>query len=207
MTNAASFWDKIAPKYATDPIKDMEAYEYTLGRTLSYLMSTDRVLEVGCGTGNTAMQIAPHVGQITGTDISPAMIEIARARPTTGDVRFEAMSAEDAAKLPGPFEAVLAFNLFHLVAKFEDILTDIHRQLPKGGYLISKTPCLADPVIGFKRHLIRAMIPPMKMLGKAPDVRFFSQKYFEDSLTFAGFDIVEAGNFPAMSRYIVARKQ
>jgi hypothetical protein len=29
MTDAATFWDKIAPKYAQDAIKDMAAYEYT----------------------------------------------------------------------------------------------------------------------------------------------------------------------------------
>lgn len=207
MIDAATFWDKIAPKYATDPIKDMKAYEYTLGRTLAHLMQTDRVLELGCGTGNTACQIAPHVGTITGTDVSPAMIEIARARPVSGDARFEACSAAEALQLKGPFEAILAFNLFHLVPSFEDLLSDVHRHLPKGGHLISKTPCLADPAVGFKRHLIRAMIPPMQWIGKAPDVRFFTQNHLEHSISAAGFDIIEAGNFPAMSRYIVARKR
>lgn len=204
--NATRFWDKIAPKYAQDPIKDMQAYEYTLGRTLSYLSQDDRVLELGSGTGNTAIQIAPHVREIVGTDISPAMMEIAAARPNPkGNATFRALTAEQAAKLNEPFDAVLAFNLFHLVDRFEDIIADIHRMLPTGGVFVSKTPCLADPVIGFKRHLFRAMIPPMQWIGKAPAVRFFTQKDFEDALTFAGFDIVESGNFPAMSRYVVAK--
>ena len=51
MTDAATFWDKIAPKYAKDPINDVASYEYTLGRTLSYLTEDDSVLELGCGTG------------------------------------------------------------------------------------------------------------------------------------------------------------
>ncbi|MCG8445153.1 MAG: class I SAM-dependent methyltransferase [Hyphomicrobiales bacterium] len=57
------------------PVRDVEAYEYTLERTRSYLAKTGRVLELGCGTGSTALLLAG----ITGNDISPNMIGIARA--------------------------------------------------------------------------------------------------------------------------------
>ncbi|SLN54546.1 class I SAM-dependent methyltransferase [Pseudooctadecabacter jejudonensis] len=205
--NDAAFWDKIAPKYAQDPIKDMAAYEYTLGRTKSYLTTDDHVLEIGCGTGSTALTIAPHVRNITGTDVSPGMIAIANEKAAqTPNASFHAARAETVARGHGPVDAILGFNLFHLVPKAEDIFADIHRALPKGGYFISKTPCLADPSIGVKRHLFRAMIPPMQWIGKAPTVRFFTQVELEQAIQFAGFEVVEAGNFPAISRYIVARK-
>ena len=206
----ATFWNKIAPRYAKDPIADMKAYEYTLGRTLSYLSPDDHVLEIGAGTGSTALLIAPHVASIIATDIAPAMVQIARDKAQADSVTnmdCRALSAEDAAKLPDPVDAVLAFNLFHLVPRFEDIVADIHSRLPAGGYFISKTPCLADPVIGWKRFAFRAVIPVMQWVGKAPHVRFFTQDHLERTLTTTGFDIVEAGNFPAMSRYIVARKR
>lgn len=205
----AAFWDKIAPKYAQDPIKDMAAYEYTLERTKSYLSADSRALELGCGTGSTALLLAPHVRQITGTDLSPGMVDIARTKANEQGIKnadFRGISAEDAVKLPDSFDVVMGFNLFHLTVKPEDLFADIHRMLPKGGYFISKTPCLADPSFGFKRHAIKAMIPLMQSFGKAPFVRFFTQADLENALTFAGFDIVEAGNFPATSRYIVARR-
>jgi hypothetical protein len=44
MTDTAKFWNKVAPKYAKDPISDMAAYEYTLGRTKSYLHEDAGVL-------------------------------------------------------------------------------------------------------------------------------------------------------------------
>lgn len=56
----------------------MAAYEDTLGRTKSYVTADDRGLEMGCGTGSTALLFAPHVREIMGTDLSPAMIKIAR---------------------------------------------------------------------------------------------------------------------------------
>ena len=53
-----------APKYAKSPIKDVPAYEYTLGRTRSYLKPTDAVLELGCGTGGTALKLADAVAHL-----------------------------------------------------------------------------------------------------------------------------------------------
>ena len=50
---AVQFWDKIAPKYAADPIKDMESYELTLNKTRGYLRPSDQVLEIGAGTGSS----------------------------------------------------------------------------------------------------------------------------------------------------------
>lgn len=209
MTDAKKFWDKIAPKYAKDPIGDMKAYEYTLERTKSYLGIEDRVLEMGCGTGSTALLIAPQVREIVGTDISSAMVGIARDKAAAGGIKnaeFRTLTAEDTAKMSERFDAVLGFNLFHLVRDAETIFADIHRMLPVGGHFISKTPCLGDKSVGFKRFLIKAMIPPMQWIGKAPLVRFLTNSELEGALRFAGFEIVESGNFPAISRYVVARK-
>jgi len=65
---------------------------------------------------------------------------------------------------------------------------------------------LNDKSVGLKRFAFKAMIPLMRMLGKAPYVGFFTQKEYDDALRFAGFEIVEAGNFPAISRYVVAKR-
>lgn len=209
MTDAATFWNKVAPKYAKDPISDIAAYEYTLGRTRSYLKADDRVLELGCGTGSTALQLADCVREFVGTDLSQGMIDIAREKAADQGIDntdFRLASAADAAKLPDSFDVVLGHNLFHLVADMETIFADLHRMLPVGGYFIQKTPCLGDKAFGFKRFPIRAVIPIMQLFGKAPYVRFMSQPELESAVTFAGFEIVEAGNFPATSRYIVAKR-
>lgn len=209
MTDIAGFWDKIAPKYAQDAIKDMAAYEYTLERTKSYLKPKDHVLEIGCGTGSTALLLSPHVRDYVGTDISSGMVDIARAKAKADAVQnlhFEVAAAQDATKVDGVFDVVLGFNIFHLTESTEHCIADIHRILPVGGHFISKTPCLWDRAFGLKRYPIRAILPLMQLIGKAPPVQFMTQIELEGMITSAGFAIVESGNFPTESRYIVARR-
>lgn len=207
----AKFWDGVAPKYAADPIKDQEAYEYTLGRTKSYLGADDKVLEIGCGTGSTALLIAPGVASIEGTDISPGMLNVAAERKAKAGVQnatFTTQSATEAARRSGSFDAVLAFNILHLVEDPKAVVAAIHDGLPVGGIFVSKTPCIGDRSVGLKRFLFRAMIPLMKLIGKAPSkVHFMTHAGVDNLISDAGFDIVESGNFPAISRYVVARKR
>lgn len=208
-TSANTFWTRIAPKYATDPIKDQAAYDYTLGRTLSYLSPQSRVLELGCGTASTALKIAPHVKHLIATDVAEGMIQIGRDKVRDAhlkNVELRVAEAAQAITQAGPVDAILAFNLFHLLPNHPQVIAAAAEALPVGGYLISKTACLSDPGLGLKRFAFRAIVPVMQVFGKAPPVEFFTEPALEGVLQDAGFDIVEAGNFPAMARYIVARK-
>jgi len=210
MTDTARFWDRSAKKYASAPIKDIPAYEYTLDRTRSYLMPTDRVLELGCGTGSTGLLLAGAVAQYHGTDISPEMIRIARdkaAAEAVDNITFTAATAEEGMVAAGPVDVVLAQNLLHLLRDVEDLFDRIHAALPPGGYFISKTVCLAEPAIGVRRFAFRAMIPLMRLVRLAPFVRSFRFDGLENSIEAAGFEVIETSTGPAMSRYIVARKR
>ena len=201
-TQDAAFWDKIAPRYMADPIKDMAGYEDTLRRTQAYLKPTDTVLEVGCGTGMTALKHAPFVAHITATDVSAGMIAQARTRrPGAPNVTFAQAPADHPPE--GPFDVVLALNLLHLVPDLTATLHALHARLPRGGLLISKTACLR-----YRNPLIRWMIPLMQVLGKAPHVNIFSEAALEQAIRDAGFDIVEStgrAKTPPL-RFIVARR-
>ena len=85
-TDTGNFWDKIAPKYAKKPVADPAAYEAKLDRVRALLRAEDRVLEIGCGTGSTALTLAPNVAEITATDISGGMIAIAEDKHAAAGV-------------------------------------------------------------------------------------------------------------------------
>ncbi|MEX0302544.1 MAG: class I SAM-dependent methyltransferase [Leisingera sp.] len=210
MSADARFWNKVAPKYAKSKIRDEEAYRYTLERTRSYLGADDRVLELGCGTGSTAIELARSVAEITATDLSEAMLEVGRERAWNAgaaNVEFHCCSAGQAPE--GPYDAVLAHNLLHLLPDLEKVLEGAALRVKPGGLFISKTPCLGDKRGSWKYWLFQAAIPLMRLAGQAPShVEFLSVRSLEAAVERAGFKIIEAGNFPAEtpSRYLVARR-
>lgn len=213
MTEDARFWDRIAPKYAKSPIADPAAYEYTLDRTRSYLKATDNVLELGCGTGSTAVLLAPDVAQIMAVDISPGMLAIARSKAREAGVANLTFEVGAAVPETGQYDVVMGYSLFHLVPDMETRFAQIRDLLPTGGYFISKTACLGQTGAGvggaLKSLMIRIAIPLMQLIGKAPYVRSFSVQELENAITGAGFEIVEHGDHPKgppPARYIVALK-
>ncbi len=183
------FWDRIARKYAGDKIKDMAGYGRTLERTRHFLHSTDTVLELGCGTGSTALTLAPHMSRIVATDASSEMIAIARERAAAQNCPNAdfAIATPDSVSWPdASFDAVLAFNLLHLLAARAVAFAQVHRLLKPGGVFITKTPCLTE-----MNALIRLAVPVMQRIGKAPYVAFFSAGDLEREIGASGFTIVE----------------
>lgn len=204
----AAFWNKIAQKYAAGRIADMAGYERSVDRTRGLLTSADVVLEIGCGTGTTALAIAPGIRRIVATDLSEAMIAIARekAQAVPGiDAHFAVGTAETSPEVDGGYDAVLAFNLLHLVHDRAATLRAIRDRLKAGGLLITKTPALAELNL-----LIRLAIPLMRAIGKAPFVSTFSAGDLEVELALAGFDILAAERHGSKRwdprTFIIARK-
>ncbi len=206
MTSPTAFWDKAAPKYAESTISDIDGYQETLARTISHLSPTDRVLELGCGTASTALQVAPHVTHLTASDISPAMIEIGREKlwnSGQSNVTLMAGSVTDSVLQDGaPYDAILALNLLHLLPEQSQALARMHELLAPGGLLISKTGCLGG------KWYLRALIGVMRLIGKAPYVAYQTQAALRSAIVDAGFEVVEEVNQSGMvpRLYLVARK-
>ncbi|WP_291735712.1 class I SAM-dependent methyltransferase [Leisingera sp. F5] len=211
MTADARFWNKIAPKYAKSEIRDEDAYRYALERTRSYLKPEDSVLELGCGTGSTAIELARSVSKITATDLSEAMLDVGRERAWdagAGNVEFQCSSAGQAPE--GPFDAILAHNLLHLLPDLALVLDGVVVRLAPGGLFISKTPCLGEMRGSWKYRMFQVAIPLMRLTGYAPSyVDFIDIRTLEAAVQRAGFDIIETGNYPADTpgRYVVARRR
>jgi ubiquinone/menaquinone biosynthesis C-methylase UbiE len=201
----AEFWSKFAPRYARAKIGDVAGYERSLAAIMPFLPGA-RVLELGCGTGMTAMALALHAQSYHATDIAPGMIAIAQGRlaeQPVPNLSFQVAQAEDAA--PGRFDVILAQNYLHLVRDLPGTLAHIHAILPEGGMFISKTPCL-----GQAPFYIRWLVPILQAVGKAPYLTMVTAPDLEHALRAVGFacDPTEwhASKGRDMRAFIVARK-
>lgn len=201
----ARFWDRIAQRYSRQPIKDMAAYERKLDHVLQRLKRKDSVLEIGCGTGSTALIVARGVGRITATDYSGAMIDIANGKLDADDPGNLRFLQADADEVHGrnQFDAVMVFNLLHLIEEPASVLASVHAQLKPGGLMLTKTPCLGE--LGLP---IRLIVRIMNLLGLAPDVTYFSIHEHMEAIESAGFEIETQVCFDAAQRspFVVARK-
>lgn len=209
MQDAALFWDKVADKYAKSPIADEAAYQYTLERTRSYLSADDNILEVGCGSGSTALLLADNVNQVTASDLSSNMVSIGAKKATTqgiSNVTFVNATLSDNTLENEPYDAVLALNLLHLLKDVPTAIRRINGLLKPGGVFISKTVCLANSGAPLKYQIMKLALPVMQWANKAPYVNIMEPGELENMIASNGFKIIETGTFPPPSRYIVARK-
>jgi SAM-dependent methyltransferase len=205
-TPQAAFWNRVARRYAAAPMRKPEAWETTLDRVRAHLSPAARVAELGCGTGSTALRLAPHVASYQATDDASEMIAIARERQVADPVSglfFRTGRPGDGSLPGGPFDAVLAFNLLHLLPDLPAALTEVRDMLRPGGLLITKTPCL-----GGRWIVLWPLVAAFRMAGKAPPLRFVRPSRLEADIAAAGFEIVERGDYPANppSRFVVAKK-
>ena len=210
MNKGVKFWDGIAAKYARMPIRDEAGYQATLDRVRACLKPEDHVLELGCGTGSTAVLLAPEVGHITAVDYAPAMVEIGKGRAEEagcGNITFLQADPADARLEEGGYDVVMGMNFFHLLPDMRSGFRRSAALLKPGGILIAKTPSFASAPF-LKRTLIRGVIRAMQLLGKAPPVRFVRVEDVEQAIRDAGFEIVEAevsgGGVPRS--LVIARK-
>lgn len=206
----ARFWDRISRKYAKDAIADQGGYERTLDRTRALLKPDDRVLELGCGTGSTALRLAGDVRSYLATDLSAGMIAIAREKQSANPIpalAFLIATAEASMLEAERFNAVLGFNYLHMVRDVPATLRRIRALLVPGGLFISKTPCLGD----MNPLLSLVLLPGMRAIGRAPYVSVFRQAELCELVSSAGFDILATENHATRGNdrrpCMVARKQ
>ncbi|MGR8918390.1 MAG: class I SAM-dependent methyltransferase [Gammaproteobacteria bacterium] len=201
----ARFWDRIADRYAAKPVPDQQVYETKLAKTDAYLEPTDHVLEIGCGTGTTAIHHAPRVAAIRATDLSPAMIDIARSKARAAQVsniEFEVVDVDRVRAAPASVDVVLAHSILHLLADVPGALGRLNAMLKPGGLLIASTMMIGDFM-----PLLRYVAPLGRALGVIPYVNVFKEAQFASWLNAAGFREVERWQ-PAPKRgvYTVAEK-
>lgn len=210
MISQAQFWNRIARKYAADTIADLPGYEASLARVRSLLRPGHTVLEVGCGTGSTALRLAGSVRSYLGTDLAAEMVTIAHERlaqqPTPGLHFGVADAAAPQGTAAARFDVLLAFNLLHLLPDLGDSLAHLLQPLQPGGLFISKTACLGEmnPLVPW------LAVPVARLLGKAPPVRVFKQAALVAALERQGLQIESIERHGTRGRdirvFIVARK-
>lgn len=95
----------------------------------------ERILDLGCGTGDLAKQMTDLRAQVVGVDKSQAMIE--KAQQKYPDIPFQVL---DARSLPfhNEFDAVFSNAALHWILEPAQVLTSIYGALVPGGRFVAE---------------------------------------------------------------------
>jgi SAM-dependent methyltransferase len=115
-TQASEYWDEQYRAGATPWDSDRPSSE--LERiVVEYKLSPCRAVELGCGTGASAVWLAAHGFQVTAMDLSPTAIRRARARASRAGtcVHFLAGDLTAPGVLRGPFDFFFDRGCYHAI--------------------------------------------------------------------------------------------
>jgi ubiquinone/menaquinone biosynthesis C-methylase UbiE len=138
----AAHWDRRAPHFDDDfghsvrTPGERAAWDRVLDAILAGRGRPD-VLDVGCGTGFLAFELAARGHRATGVDFAPAMVAEARRKAVERglDVRFEEGDAEQLAFPDGSFDLVISRHVLWTLPHPEAAVDEWIRVLRPGGRL------------------------------------------------------------------------
>ena len=135
--NVAQFTRMAAP-FAEAPIHS-EATSLRLLTAAVAAGPADRVLDVCCGTGIVACELAATAGHVTGVDLTPAMLDHARLLQKRRGVANVAWTTGEASALPfpdGTFDAAVSRYAFHHLTHPPTVLAEMARVCRPGGRVV-----------------------------------------------------------------------
>jgi trans-aconitate 2-methyltransferase len=172
-------------EWNADLYRDAHAFIWNYGQSLLSVLEPragERILDVGCGTGELTAEIAAAGATVVGIDSSPSMIDAALAKFPQLDFRVD-----DAASLSvdGPFDAVFSNAALHWVLRAEDAAASMARVIRQGGRLVAE--------FGGHGNVATLQHTYAKALAESAGVEFRSAWYFPALGAYAS--LLEANGF------------
>jgi len=146
------------------------------------IKKTDKILEIGCGTGLFTGKIVDLTGatDITAIDISPELLEMAKAK-----YKVPNFVLGDAMKLSYPdnsFDVIFGSSVLHHL-DMEKTCVELFRVLKKDGRIIFAEPNMINPQIAIQKN-----VPFIKeWLGDSPDETAINRWKFKKMLFRVGY--------------------
>jgi ubiquinone/menaquinone biosynthesis C-methylase UbiE len=202
------FWSRVARNYdrgvdgtigpRTRPmLRERIAKENSLGR----------LVEFGCGTGFHTGALAAKATQVLATDLSPGMLDVARAHVHNANVTFDIQDIQQTSLPDASFDTAFVGMVIHFT-EASRTLAELHRILKPGGRLILLNP---DPKALSRFNNLRATVRMIyhgitRWRAKPPKdfAHMLGERELIDLIQNAGFTQVGSETFkdPTRTSYI-----
>ncbi|HZJ24058.1 MAG TPA: methyltransferase domain-containing protein [Anaerolineales bacterium] len=142
LQESRQYWDDLASSFDDEPdhgLRDslvLEAWTELLKTWIPAANAT--ILDIGCGTGSLSVILARLGHTVTGIDLSPSMISLARTKAAAYglEIEFHIMDASHAQFAEHQFDVILCRHLLWALSEPEQVLQRWIKLLKPGGRLI-----------------------------------------------------------------------
>ncbi|MCJ7739326.1 MAG: class I SAM-dependent methyltransferase [Anaerolineae bacterium] len=201
------FWEKLADVYDKDALTAGVAYPAIIDKVEKALNPSDRLLDVGSGTGTMGAHVAPLVRHLTCSDVSAEMLGKAQDRLVDFDnIDYRIEDAKSLGFDDCTFDAVLCCNMLHQMPDPELALGEMLRVLRPGGRLLAITVTSGGISLGGNGH---TDIQFLLRFGRPPAMRSFRLSTFYNMVASSGFRVSETlweNRDPLPAAFILAVK-
>lgn len=192
MNISEKFWDRLANGFDKQSESYRPSHIKTVENAKKHLKANDLVLDYGCATGLTAIEIADRVKEVHGIDFSPKMIEAAKRKAvelSIPNINFMQATIFDRRLKKESFDVILALGILHLLKNPVRVIQRINELLKPGGVFISATACMGNnrtvPIV------INTVLFIPGRIGIFPYFNFPKIPHLERSITLGKFQILE----------------
>ncbi len=118
--------------------QEKHAFVWYYGENLSKMLNPqpkERILDLGCGTGQLTAKIAEAGAEVIGIDSAPEMIE--QAQQNYPNLKFQVADAKNF-QLSQPVDAVFSNAVLHWIPQADEVISSIHESLKMGERFIAE---------------------------------------------------------------------
>jgi tRNA (cmo5U34)-methyltransferase len=162
-------FDRLASEYDELKLRVIPGYREVQDLVLRYASEKprQRVLELGCGTGEWAsafFRSHPEADYVA-VEFSPNMRRLASTRLSAHGTRLQLLDQDLNASLPeGPFDLIVSFFAIHHVNNKQHLVQDVFASLASGGlFLYADITIASDP--GLERSFLDGWVAFMHRAG------------------------------------------
>lgn len=142
IVDSRKYWNNLASSFDDEPdhgLRDPLVLENWTNLIKNWLPYSDAtILDIGCGTGSLSVVIAGLGHKVTGIDLSPSMISLAKTKASTLGlkIKFQVMDAVSPTLPINQFDAIVCRHLLWVLPEPKQVLERWTKLLKQSGRLI-----------------------------------------------------------------------
>ncbi len=113
-----------------------------LGQAVDLPVGEWDVLDLGCGTGLSGLEISPHARRLVGVDLSANMLAKAQARNIYHRLEHSDLLPMMRGEKAASYDVIIAADVFEYLGRLDEIVCEAKRLLRAGGFFLFSVEAL-----------------------------------------------------------------